>query len=216
MRFFFALALLQCLTAGAIQVPTLSGPVVDEVGLFSQSDKSTIENSLVEFKKKNNAQMTVLVPQSLQGLEIESYSLEVAEKWGMGKKGEDRGLLLVIAPAERRMRLEVGYGLEGDIPDAISKRMLAEILKPAMRAQQPAQGVLKLIQYAETRIQKTSGAEILPEEAPQRNPGSKVTLLLLLVVIIFMFIRSFFFPRFPGGGFGGGFGRSMRGVTGGF
>lgn len=202
MRISFLLAFLFHFSLLAIEVPFLSGPVVDEVGFFSQSEKAQIENALYTFKKTNHVQMTVLVPSSLQGLEIEQYSIEVTDKWKLGKKGEDKGLLLVIAPKERRLRLEVGYGLEGDIPDAIAKRMVSDILTPALKANHPGDGVLQLIQYAEARIQKTITEE--PEEYKgNQKPGLNILILFLLIFLI-LFFKAFLFPRFPGGGMRGG------------
>lgn len=187
----------------AIEVPKLTGPLVDEIGFFSAGDRAQIEAELVQFKQKNNVQLSVLVPASLQETDIESYSMEVAEKWKLGKKGEDRGLILILAPKERQMRLEVGYGLEGDIPDAISKRMLAEILKPALRAGRAKDGVIALIHYAEARLQKTEGN--IPEEIEPRRAKPRLSFLLfILLVVIVLFIKSFLFPRYPGGGMHGG------------
>ncbi len=92
-------------------------PVVDEFGLLDQRDNASLTEILRGAKERSGVEISVYVPTSLQGREIEDFSIAVAEQWKLGRKKDDRALLFVIAPKERKMRIEVGYGLEGEITD---------------------------------------------------------------------------------------------------
>ncbi len=128
--------------------PKLTGPVVDEVGLLSSSEQSKIETLLRTMHAQGaekGIQMNIVIPTSLQGLEIEEYGIKLAEAWKLGQSKTDRGLILIVAPEERAMRLEVGYGLEGELPDARAKQILDNTLKPFFRASRFGDGLLAAI-----------------------------------------------------------------------
>ncbi len=196
----FALAL--CLAAVGISVfpgnpraaeapvPELSRPIIDEAGFLRSSDLAEIEPFLYEMRKQGKAQMAVFIPESLGGADIESFSLRVAETWKLGGKGSDRGLLLVIAPAERKMRLEVGYGLEGEIPDVVARRLLDQVLKPALRDGRPGEGVLGVA----LNVGNLVGADFTAlggarrnsvPDVRQRAPGLKNWIVLLPLLFLF-------------------------------
>jgi len=119
--------------ASAMEVPYLGGRVNDLAELLSAASESAIEKRLEELEQSTGAQVAVLTVPSLEGEVLEDYSLRVAETWKLGRGKFDDGALLLIARDERQMRLEVGYGLEGTIPDAYAKRILDEIIRPRFR-----------------------------------------------------------------------------------
>ncbi len=121
-------------TADATEVPFLAGRVNDLADLLSEASEAAMEKQLAELEQKTGTQVAVLTIPSLGGEILEDYTLRVAETWKLGRGQFDDGALLLIARDERQMRLEVGYGLEGTIPDAYAKRILDDILRPRLRA----------------------------------------------------------------------------------
>jgi len=125
------LASLAALSAGAdVAVPPLTARIVDLTGTLSGGAVNRIETRLAEFEAKKGSQIAVLMVPTTQPEEIEQYSIRVAEQWKLGRKGVDDGAILLIAKNDRRARIEVGYGLEGALPDAIAKRIIDETLTP--------------------------------------------------------------------------------------
>lgn len=115
-------------------VPALSAHVTDTIGLLPEGRRQALEVQLVKLEKDKGAQLAVLIVSSTRPEPIESYALRVAEAWRLGRKGVDDGVLFVVARDDRRMRIEVGYGLEGAVPDAIAKRIISEVVAPRFKA----------------------------------------------------------------------------------
>ena len=131
LRLFFAVSLLALLMGGAqaqdVQpLPPLAAHVTDTVGLLSVDRREAIEARLVALEREKGAQVAVLLVATTQPEAIEAYALRVAEAGRLGRKGVDDGVLFVVARDDRRMRIEVGRGLEGAIPDAIAKLIIAD------------------------------------------------------------------------------------------
>src|SRR4051812_41751689 len=101
----------------SLKFPELSGPIIDEAGLVQGSERESLTAMLWKFHSSGRIQMVIYIPNSLEGSDIETFAHEAFQFWHLGEKGKDQGLLLVVAPNERKMRLEVGYGLEGDLTD---------------------------------------------------------------------------------------------------
>ncbi|MCO5143489.1 MAG: TPM domain-containing protein [Oligoflexia bacterium] len=154
-----ALALLMPF-ALAIQIPS-AAPLVDEARILSQVEKNQLDALLRKIKVNSGVEMSVLITPSLEGLAVEDYSLQVAESWGLGRKGSDKGILFLIAINDRKMRFEVGYGLEGDLTDAYSRRILDNYVRPNFRAGKYYEGILAGIAGVQERI--PLGAEELNE-----------------------------------------------------
>ena len=169
--------------------PTLTASVVDQVGIYSEGERESLQGALSELLQKTGVQMAVLVPTSLQGLEIEEYSIKVVEAWKLGDKNTRQGLLFVLAPNERKMRLEVGYGLEGDIPDARSKQLLDDYVRPYLKQNQIFGGTRVLIgEVARLKGATLSGAEpARPVPSRGQAGGSHFPLLLILFVVFILF-----------------------------
>lgn len=113
-----------------VAVPPLTARVMDLTATLSASQKDELERTLQAFEEKKGSQIAVLIVPTTQPEAIEQYSIRVAEKWKLGRKGVDDGALLLIAKDDRALRIEVGYGLEGVLPDAIAKRIVSDLITP--------------------------------------------------------------------------------------
>ncbi len=116
-----------------VAVPPLVGRVVDQTGTLSTNDVSALNQTIRAFEARKGSQVAVLIVPTTDGEAIEQYSLRVAEAWKIGRKKIDDGVLLVIAKNDRKLRIEVGYGLEGALTDVTSKRIIDEIITPRFR-----------------------------------------------------------------------------------
>ena len=123
------------LAAAQVPVPALTGHVIDQSGTLSAEQKSSLEQTLTAFEARKGSQLAVLMIASSAPEEIEQYALRVAEQWKLGRKKIDDGAILVVAKDERALRIEVGYGLEGALNDATSKRIISEIIVPRLKQQ---------------------------------------------------------------------------------
>ncbi len=200
--------------------------MLDRAGLLPTQSAQSLERTLSDFERSTGHQVVVHVTPSLEGLEIEDYSIQTAEAWKVGQQSLDNGVILTVAPNERRVRIEVGYGLEGVLPDALSARIVRDVILPEFRAGRMDQGVL-----AGTRaILGVISGEVLPVPAQGGRPAPSKWIVGLWIVFIVVMLLSrglFFAPPFGGPGmrrgrsssgmppFGGGFGRGGGGFGGG-
>lgn len=129
-----ALALTSLATRAEVPVPALAARVTDQTGTFSPADQAALETKLAALETRKGAQIAVLVVATTEPETIEQYGLRVAEAWKLGRKGVDDGAILIVAKDDRKLRIEVGYGLEGAMPDAIAKRIIREDIAPLFRA----------------------------------------------------------------------------------
>ncbi|MBS0319843.1 MAG: TPM domain-containing protein [Proteobacteria bacterium] len=127
--------------AHAIDVPYLTGRVVDDAEILKPATRDAIAATLKAHEDKTGDQVAVLTVRSLDGNSIEDYANTVFNAWKLGQKGKDNGVLVVVAPAEHRMRIEVGYGLEGTLPDAIAARIIRDRMTPAFKANDFDRGI---------------------------------------------------------------------------
>ena len=131
-----ALALCCSFFAGAqIAVPPLTGHVTDQTGTLNAEQKASLEQALTTFEARKGSQLAVLMVASTAPEAIEQYALRVAEQWKLGRKKVDDGAILVVAKDDRSLRIEVGYGLEGALNDATSKRIISETILPRFKQQ---------------------------------------------------------------------------------
>src|SRR5574340_907947 len=121
------------LAVADVAVPPLKSRVTDLTGTLSANEAVQLEQKLAAFEEKKGSQIAVLIVPTTQPETIEQYAIRVAEAWKLGRKGVDDGVLLLIAKNDRTLRIEVGYGLEGVLPDAIAKRIIDELIVPAFR-----------------------------------------------------------------------------------
>jgi uncharacterized protein len=168
---------------------------VDGAGLLSSSGVSATTKLLERLNASGKVQMAVLIAPSLEGLDIESYALQVADAWRLGKKGTDDGLLLVIAPNERRMRFEVGYGLEGVLTDIATKRILSDELAPYFRQKRYADG----IQVAIDAVARALEIDVVSSVERLRTKENS-TKLSPIAILFFLFLILIFLALFGSGG----------------
>jgi uncharacterized protein len=117
-----------------LHFPVLSGRVVDEVGILSADQRTRLESQLAQHEAATSNQIVVVTLKSLQGDDIADYGYRLGRAWGIGQKGRDNGVLVIVAPNEHRARIEVGYGLEGALPDVIADEILRNRMLPRFRA----------------------------------------------------------------------------------
>lgn len=131
---FSALALLAVApTASGQDIPPLSGRVNDLAGVLPASDRSALEDTLARYEAETGHQFALLTLPSLDGYPIEDWGIRAAEAWKLGSQDRDDGLIFIVAPQDRKMRIEVGYGLEGAIPDVLAKRVISDHVAPFFR-----------------------------------------------------------------------------------
>jgi uncharacterized protein len=177
----------------SLDVPPLRGRVNDYAKVITADQTRKLEDQLAQFEQDTGHQVAILTIPSLEGDSLEDFSIRVAENWKIGKQGFDNGVILVVVPKDRRLRLEVGYGLEGVLPDAVANQIISQYIIPRFRAGDFSSGIVAGID-AVLRVIKR---EPLPEAARQKpaNPsgsgiGSLGGLVLLLGLIAVMSMAS--------------------------
>jgi uncharacterized protein len=162
------LALLLCWACAAfadVAVPPLSGRVVDQTGTLSSDTIATLTQTLRGLELRKGSQVAVLIVPTTQPETIEQYSIRVAEAWKIGRKKVDDGALLVVAKDDRKLRIEVGYGIEGALTDVTSKRIIDEIITPKFRNGDFSGGISDGVE----KIIGVIDGEPLPAPAPRRQ-----------------------------------------------
>lgn len=126
----------------ALEVPKLTGRVVDLVGTLTENSRTVLEERLANHEKETSNQVVVLIIPSLEGEILEEYSIKVASSWKLGQKKKDNGVLLLIAKEDRKLRIEVGYGLEGVLTDAKAARIIRNIIVPEFKKEEYTEGIV--------------------------------------------------------------------------
>lgn len=138
----FLTLMLQAAPASARDIPSLTARVNDYAAMLAPATRQQLESVLTALEKEESTQLAVLTIDSLQGENLEEFSLKVVEKWRLGQKGLDNGVLLLIAKNDRKLRIEVGYGLEGVLTDLTSGRIIRDIVTPQFKNGNFDQGVI--------------------------------------------------------------------------
>ncbi len=211
----FVMLLAPAVLAQEFQAPRLTKYVTDLTGTLDAGQVSSLEARLEEFDQKTSTQVVVLMVPTIGSSSLEDASLRVAELNGIGRKGKDNGVLLFIAKGDKRVRIEVGYGLEGALPDALSGMIIRHELAPKFREGDYFGG----IDAAVTAILQATQGEYTakPDERKPRR-GIDPSQLIFFAVILISFMRLFrrrrsgipggfwWWGGFPGGRGGGSFG----------
>ena len=207
----FAAGVVACLAAmlasADVAVPPLTARVVDLTGTLSGGAVNRIETRLAEFEAKKGSQIAVLMVPTTQPEEIEQYGIRVAEQWKLGRKGVDDGAILLIAKSDRRARIEVGYGLEGALPDAIAKRIIDETITPHFKLGDYDGGVAAGV---DQMISVVNGEPLPAPDEKWEHRGGIGKLLPFLLVAVFVasgVLRAMFgrlFGSIATGGLAGG------------
>ena len=202
-----ALALLLASPARAEQpIPTIEARVTDLTATLTPPQRDALERRLAAFEADKGSQLAVLIVPTTQPESIEQYAIRVAEAWKLGRKGVDDGLLLLVAKEDRAVRIEVGYGLEGAVPDAIAKRIVEEVIVPHFRTGDYHGGIAAGV---ETLIKLISGEALpLPAGRKQTQPGVQffedtLPLAMLFVFVLGGILRTLL-GRLPGASVAGG------------
>jgi uncharacterized protein len=127
----------------ALELPALSGRVVDEAGILDPATGAALTDKLAALEAKTSDQLVVVTLKSLQGTAIEAFGVELGRNWRIGQKDKNNGVLLIVAPNERKVRIEVGYGLEGELTDAVSRLIIENAIVPRFRANDYAGGITR-------------------------------------------------------------------------
>jgi len=180
-----SLLLLAALAAAQVAVPPLKGRVNDLTGTLSARQRAALEQTLAEFEARKGAQIAVLLVPSTQPEPVQQFAVRVQESWKLGRKGVDDGVLLAIAKDDRELHIEVGYGLEGPLPDAIAKRIVEEEIVPRFRREDFYGG----IRAGTDRLMRVIEGEPLP--APPRRPAEAPSRGLDWLVPLLFFVLLF-------------------------
>ena len=224
----------------ALDVPSRKGPVTDLVRFFPKEYKNQIVESLIRFKNQYGPSLQVLIISSLKGDNLEEYSIRVAEAWGIGDEKKDDGVIFLVVFLDRKIRIEVGQGLEGKLPDVLAGRIIQEAILPFFKRGKYKEGVVSgLGAIAEALGGKL---EFLPKIPNMKKRGASLFPFVFFLICFLLFLFTGFFrsgrSRNPfldflllgillggarggfggGGGFGrgGGFGGGGFGGGGGF
>ena len=220
------LLLLLIITSPALasepKFPPLTGRVVDEAGVLSASTQSQLTDMLAAHERATREQVVVVTLDSLQGYTIEDYGYQLGRYWGIGQRGKNTGAILIVAPKEHKVRIEVGYGLEGQLTDATSATIIQDYILPSFKRGDFNAGVIA----GTSSILKVLGGKEVVEPGNESNesqaghalsPDEMIFLALLVwIVLVFILNRlrgpnqivrrigSNYGGGFGGGGFGGG------------
>ncbi|ROH93588.1 YgcG family protein [Stagnimonas aquatica] len=179
--------LVGALAHAELPVPELPARVTDQTGTLDATQRGALEQKLAAFEQSKGSQIAVLIVTSTAPETIEQYSLRVAEKWKLGRKGVDDGALLLIAKNDRTLRIEVGYGLEGALPDAIAKRIVAETITPYFQQGDFYGG----IDAGTSQMIQVIDGEPLPAPKPARGGnGSQADRLIGSLLLPFMVLYA--------------------------
>jgi uncharacterized protein len=195
--------------AASFVPPALEGPVTDAAGKLSPSDKEAIAARLRGIRTASGVEITVFLPQSLEGNPIEDVAYETARAWHLGKKGTDAGVLLVIATQERKIRIETAKGSGGDLTDLQSNEIIRERIAPRMKAGDVAGAIEAGIDGIQTEMHFAGPQSNVRPRAVRPQPGPRSGgvgsfIAVILLVIIFVVFRVAIGRRRGGGGRGGG------------
>lgn len=199
-----SLLFVAALAAAQVAVPPLKARVNDLTGTLSEQQRAALEQTLAEFEARKGAQIAVLLVPTTRPEPVQSFAVRVQESWKLGRRGVDDGVLLAIAKDDRELHIEVGYGLEGPLPDAIAKRIIEEEIVPRFKQGDFYGG----IRAGTDRIMRVIEGEALP--APPRGmqkPGSRGLDLIvpfLFFVVVFGGVLRAILGRFLGGAAAGG------------
>ncbi len=197
-----AVALAQSLT-----FPQLTGRVVDGAGLLDAATRAQLEQSLADLEAKTTDQLVVVTLPSLQGTTIEDYGYQLGRHWQIGQKDKNNGVLLIVAPNERKVRIEVGYGLEGTLTDAISSFIVQTSILPRFKAGDFAGGVRRGV---EDIVQVLSGDAEEYRERATRPTTRAMTPEEVIVMAFFLFVAAMIILNVVAGIFSGLRGNTRR------
>jgi uncharacterized protein len=181
---------LAVLPAVALVLPTLSGRVVDDANILDPPTRAALDQKLAELEAKTTDQLVIVTLKSLQGTSIEDFGVALGRAWRIGQGDKNNGVLLIVAPSERKVRIEVGYGLEGTLTDAVSKLIIENAIIPRFRANDVPGGVTRGVDDIISVL--TGDAEEWKQRAAKRpDPELPWGTILILILALAMFAVVF-------------------------
>jgi uncharacterized protein len=184
-------------TAFALNFPALTGRIVDQANIIQPETRAALEQKLADLEEKSGIQLVVATVTSLEGQEVEPYANELFRKWQLGEKKKNNGVLLLVAPNERRVRIEVGYGLEGTLTDALSKVIITNAITPRFKAGNFSEGISRGVEDIIT-VLTTDASEwqkrpsLRLDYQQPADPGSWLLLLALFAFFILLVVSPTF------------------------
>jgi uncharacterized protein len=190
-----AIVALAMISAYALTFPQLTGRVVDEAGVLDSASKAAIAEKLAAVEAANGNQIVVVTLKSLQGTSIADFGYQLGRAWGLGQKEKNNGAMLIVVPTERKVRIEVGYGLEGSLTDAVTQLIIQNAILPRFRTGDYSGGIARGV---DDMIQIVSGdAEDFkrrtaqrPDSVPQGVDAATVVIFLIVLFFIFSMLRN--------------------------
>lgn len=192
-RAVFTLVAWVCLTCvglaqtpaiSSLTFPTLTGRVVDEAGLLSTADRESLTASLADLEARTTDQLVVVTLKSLQGTTIEDYGYQLGRSWRIGQKDKDSGALLIVAATERKVRIEVGYGLEGTLTDAMTKLVIENAILPAFKTGDFAGGIKSGTDQIIQLLLGDAGSAPTAQIRTEAPAGSGTNMPVWLVIVL--------------------------------
>ncbi len=178
----------------ALDFPALTGRVVDDANILDATTRAALTQKLADFEAKTTTQLVVVTLKSLQGTSIEDFGVQLGRQWQIGQKGKNNGVMLIVVPSERRVRIEVGYGLEGTITDAVSRLIIENAIVPRFRANDFPGGITRAVDDIiqalsgdaadfQARAEAADQARNSPAAGPARSPEQESGWPIMLILI---------------------------------
>ena len=187
----FAFLILSALFAAnifSLEVPALTGPVMDLAGSISPDVQLELENYLLAVDRGSSAQIAVLTIPSLEGESLEEYAIKVSREWSLGEKGDSKGVLLLVAYEERKIRIETGYGAEGDLTDAKCGLIIRNVIAPEFKGGDYSEGIVKGVKAIAGIVapqMESQGYVITADD--DVDPASSIAVVIFFILYFIMF-----------------------------
>jgi len=205
------LALVATVLAQGLTFPELTGRVVDQAGIIDAPAKSRLEMKLANYDQKTSDQVVVATVPSLQGTSIEDYANRLFRHWKLGQAKTNNGVLLLVAPNERKVRIEVGYGLEGTLTDAVAKMIIQAAIAPKFKAGDFGSGLEAGVDAITATLLGDSEWQDRAKMRPAPESDAYDPLVIFLVFVIIMIVFNMMAARNNRGGGRGGMHRTRDG-----
>ncbi len=183
-KLFISFLFVTLFSWSTISFPKLTSQVVDEAGIFTSEQKSQLSSLLKKHETNSSNQIVVVTLKSLNGYDISEYGYQLGREWGIGQKGKNNGILLIIAPNDRKVRIEVGYGLEGALTDANSEMIISNIITPYFKKGDYFTGTVRGIDAITETIKGEYSAK--PKSDNADTPFMLIIMPIILLLLVFL------------------------------
>ena len=204
--------------------PALTGRVVDQVGILSADQRIILENKLATYEQTSGHQVAVAIVTSLEGNDINLYGVQLGRRWALGQKSKNDGVIIVVAPNEHKVSIQVGYGLEGDLTDATSSIIISHTMVPKFKAGDYVGGLWNGVDDI-IKVVGGQGADVLAaaqnQSAPQAGIADALPFVIFFIIVLIIFFNASrgrgigFIPMGGSGNSGSSWGSGGGGFSGG-